>query len=57
MTCPACHTNPPYSLDLALSDFYLFLTVEEKFKGTEVADEDQFFESLQTILRVSIGKN
>jgi hypothetical protein len=43
--------QPPYSPDLAPSDFYLFLTVKEKLERTQMADEDQFFESLEAILR------
>jgi hypothetical protein len=43
--------HPPYSPDLASSDFYWFLTVKEKLELIQVADEDQFFESLQEILR------
>jgi transposase InsO family protein len=43
--------QPPYSPDLASSDFYLFLTLKEKLERTQVADEEQFFESLQAILR------
>jgi hypothetical protein len=39
-----------YSPDLATSDFYLFPTVTEKLEQTQVADEDQFFESVQAIL-------
>jgi hypothetical protein len=46
-----CTPDPPYSSDLACSDFYLFLTVKEKFEHIHVVDEDQFFESLQEILR------
>jgi hypothetical protein len=42
--------QPPYSLDLARSDFYLFRTVKEKLEPIQLADENQFFESLQTIL-------
>jgi hypothetical protein len=41
----------PYSADLALSDFYLFPTVKQKLERTQVADEDEFLESLQAILR------
>jgi transposase len=41
----------PYSPDLAPSDFYLFPTVKEKLERTQVANEDQFCESLQAILR------
>jgi hypothetical protein len=43
--------QPPYSPDLTSSDFYLFPTVKEKLERTQVADEDQFVESLQTILK------
>jgi hypothetical protein len=32
-------------------DFYLFPTVKEKLERIQVADEDQFFESLQEILK------
>jgi hypothetical protein len=42
---------PSYSPDLALDDFYLFPTVKEKLERIHVADEDQFFECLQEILR------
>jgi hypothetical protein len=41
--------QPPYSPDLAPSDFYLFPAVKEKIERTQVADEDQFFEFLQAI--------
>jgi hypothetical protein len=40
-----------YSPDLALSDFYLFLTIKEKLERIQVADMNQFVESLQEILR------
>jgi hypothetical protein len=43
--------QPPCSPDLAPSDFYLFPTVKGKLQRTQVADEDQFFESLHAILR------
>jgi histone-lysine N-methyltransferase SETMAR len=43
--------QPPYSLDLAPSDFYLFPIVKERLERTQVAEKDQFFESLQGILR------
>jgi hypothetical protein len=42
--------QPPYSHDLAPSDFYLFPTVTERLERIQLADEDQFFESLQEIL-------
>jgi hypothetical protein len=42
---------PPYSPDLTTNDFYLFPTVKEKLERTHLADEDQFFECLQGILR------
>jgi hypothetical protein len=34
--------QPPYSPDLASNGFYLFPTVKEKLKRTQVANEDQF---------------
>jgi hypothetical protein len=43
--------QPPYSPDLTPSDFYLFPTVKEKLERTQVADEEQFLESLRAILR------
>jgi hypothetical protein len=43
--------HPLYSPDLAPSDFYLFPTVKERLERAHVADEDEFFESLQGILR------
>jgi hypothetical protein len=50
MACAACHTNPPYSPDLASSDFYLFALIKEKLERIQMADEDQFLESVQEIL-------
>jgi hypothetical protein len=41
----------PYLSHLAPNDFYLFSTVKEKLERIQRADQDQFFESLQTILR------
>jgi hypothetical protein len=41
----------PYSPDLAPNGFYLFSTVKEKLERSQVANEDQFFESLQAIFR------
>jgi hypothetical protein len=40
-----------YSPDLATSDVYLFYTVKEKLERIHLADEDQFFECLQGVLR------
>jgi hypothetical protein len=50
MVCTACHIHPCYSPDLALNDFYLFPTVK-KLERIQVADENQFFESRQEIVR------
>jgi hypothetical protein len=44
-------SQPSYSPDLVSSDSYLFPTVKEKFERTQVADEDQSFESIQAISR------
>jgi hypothetical protein len=35
--------HPPYSADLAPSDFYLFSTVSEKLEQFQLADEDKFW--------------
>jgi hypothetical protein len=43
-------SQPAYSPNLAPSDFYLFPTVKERLERIQLADEDQFFESLQEIL-------
>jgi hypothetical protein len=40
-----------YSHNLATSDLYLFSTVKEKLERIHLADEDQFFECLQVLLR------
>jgi hypothetical protein len=40
-----------YSPNLATSDLYLFSTVKEKLERIHLADEDQFFERLQGVLR------
>jgi hypothetical protein len=41
----------PYSPNLATSDLYLFSTVNEKLERIQVADEDEFFQCLQEVLR------
>jgi hypothetical protein len=43
--------DQPYSPNLATSDLYLFPTVKEKLERIHLADEDQFFECLQGVLR------
>jgi hypothetical protein len=35
--------HPPYSPDLASSDFYLFPTIKEKLKDIQMADEEDLF--------------
>jgi hypothetical protein len=40
-----------YSHNLATSDLYWFSTVKEKLERIHLADEDQFLECLQGILR------
>jgi hypothetical protein len=44
-------SHSPYSPNLVFSDFYLFPTVKEKLERIQLADEDQFFECLQEILK------
>jgi hypothetical protein len=48
--------HPPYSPDLAPSDFYLFGTVKEKLEHDGITDEDQLFEVLVEILRSIPGE-
>jgi hypothetical protein len=36
--------HPPYSLDLALSNFYLFFTVKERIEHAGITGDDQLFE-------------
>jgi transposase len=48
--------HPPYSPDLAPSDFYLFGTVKQRLQQAQFSEEDDFFEELDTIL-MSISKD
>jgi hypothetical protein len=43
--------DEPYSPNLATSDLYLFSTIKEKLERIHLADDDQFFECLQGVLR------
>jgi hypothetical protein len=45
--CPM--PRPPDSPDLVPSDLYLFPTMKENLERTQMADEEQFFESLRAI--------
>jgi hypothetical protein len=40
-----------YSPNLATSDLYFFSTVKENLERIQLADEDEFFECLQEVLR------
>jgi hypothetical protein len=42
--------HPPHSPNLAPSDFYLFPTVKEKLKDSEMVDEEDLFYRLQELL-------
>jgi hypothetical protein len=44
-------SDKSYSPNLATNDLYLFSTVKEKLERIHLADEDQFLECLQGILR------
>jgi hypothetical protein len=44
-------SDQPYSHNLATSDLYLFSTVKEKLERIHLADEDQFVECVQGVLR------
>jgi hypothetical protein len=43
--------HPSYSPHLGTSYFYLFPPVKEKLERIQVADDAQFFEFLQEVLR------
>jgi hypothetical protein len=43
--------DEPYSPNLATSDLYLFPTGKEKLEQIHLADEDQFFDCPQGVLR------
>jgi hypothetical protein len=43
--------DPPYSPDLAPTDFYLFPIVKEKLERVQVADEEKFSGCLRKVLR------
>ena len=42
--------HPPYSPDLAPSDFYLFGYVKEKLKGHSFKDRESLFEAIRSII-------
>jgi hypothetical protein len=42
--------HPPYSPDLALSDFYLFPTIKEKPTNIQMVDEEDLFYRLRELL-------
>jgi hypothetical protein len=52
-----CMPRPPYSADLAPSDFYLFLIVKEKLERNQEAEDNQLFECFHDISRASITRN
>jgi histone-lysine N-methyltransferase SETMAR len=48
--------HPPYSPDLAPSDFCSFLTVKERLELAGITDEYQLFEELQIFMRLIPGE-
>jgi hypothetical protein len=42
--------QPPYSLDLASSDLYLFCTVKNRLGQIQASEADDFFEQFYEIL-------
>jgi hypothetical protein len=48
--------GPPYSPDLAPSNFYLFHTVKEMLEHPSITDEDQLFNEVHIIMRSTPGK-
>jgi hypothetical protein len=47
--------HPPYSPDLARSDFYLFGYLNDRLQGQHFEDADQFFDAIMA-LRGTIDK-
>jgi len=43
--------HPPYSLDLAPSDFHLFEPMKEHLRGQKFADDDEVMEAVQSWLK------
>jgi hypothetical protein len=43
--------HPPYSPDLALSDFYLFDCVKQCLRGQSFETADELFSSIEAVLR------
>jgi hypothetical protein len=48
--------HPPYSPDLAPSDFFLFGAVKEKLEHLRITDVEQLFEEVDTILKSYSGE-
>jgi hypothetical protein len=49
--------HPPYSLDIYLSDFYLFWKITEALIGQEIPDEISLLDAMTEILNeISIGE-
>jgi hypothetical protein len=42
--------QPPYSPDLAPSDFYLFPTIKERLTDVQMVDEEDLFYQLRELL-------
>jgi histone-lysine N-methyltransferase SETMAR len=45
--------HPPYSPDLAPSDFHLFGPMKEHFRGQKYADADEEMEAVQSCLKAT----
>ena len=46
--------HPPYSPDLAPSDFHLFGPVKEHFQGQKLADDNEVMEAVQSWLKATL---
>ncbi|UYV73487.1 hypothetical protein LAZ67_10003679 [Cordylochernes scorpioides] len=46
-----CHTHPPYSPDVAPSDFHLFPELKKNLGGTQFQDDDELEEAVLSFLR------
>jgi len=45
--------HPPYSPDLAPSDFHLFGPIKEHLRGQKFADDDEVMEAVQSWLKAT----
>jgi hypothetical protein len=44
-------SHPPYSLDMAIADFYLFCVLKQKLRGIDVSDDKELKREILTIFQ------